>query len=131
MKNKKLIFAVIGLVVVLALLMGLYLVTRPGAVLGPKNITVTVVHKDGTEKTFEYFTYEEYLAPVLVKEGLIVESASDGMYTTVDGELADWSIDQGWWEFFIGEESAIIGMEDAPLHDGDTFKLVYRVGYDG
>ena len=93
-----------------------------------KSFTVTVVHKDGTEKTFNYTTSEEKLGPALVKEGLIVESNSPGMYTTVDGETADWNVDQSYWAFYVGSDYAMQGMDDTSINDGDVFKLVYTVG---
>lgn len=91
-----------------------------------KSFTVIVVHKDGTEKTFNYTTKsKENLGPVLVAEGLIVESESAGMYNTVDGVTADWNVDQTYWAFYVGDEMAMFGMNDAEIHDGDTFKLVH------
>lgn len=90
-----------------------------------KSFTVIVVHKDGTEKSFTYKTAEKNLGPVLVKEGLIVESSSPGLYNVVDGETADWNVDQSYWAFYINGEMAMQGMNDTEIKDGDTFKLVY------
>ena len=87
--------------------------------------SIAVVFPDGTEKTFEYKTDGEYLGPVLVEKGLIVESESKGLYNTVDGVTADWNVDQSYWAFYIGDEMAMYGMDDAVIHDGDVFKLVY------
>lgn len=92
------------------------------------NFTVIVVHKDGTEKTFTYGTNEEYLGPVLVAEGLLEEPATPGFYDTVDGEKADWSAEQSYWAFYVGEDYASKGLDETPIHDGDTFKLIYTVG---
>lgn len=130
MKNKKLILAVVALVAVVAVLLGVYFATRPDTAEGAKTITVTVVHKDGTTKNFEYHTDEEYLGPVLIAEGLVQgdESQYGLMIHTVDGEKADYNVDQGWWQFFIGDEAAMVGVDSAPIADGDSFKLVYTVG---
>lgn len=95
---------------------------------GEKSFTVTVVYKDGTEKTFQYTTTEEKLGPALVQEGLIVESSSPGMYTTVDGETADYNVDKSYWAFYVGSDYAMQGMDDTTVNDGDTFKLVYTIG---
>ena len=130
MKNKKLILAAVALVAVVALFVGVWMMTRPETTDGAKNYTLIVVHKDGTEKTFDLASTEEYLGPALVAEGIIVESDSPGMYNTVDGETADYSVDQGYWCFYIGEESAMIGMNDAPLTDGGVYKLIYTI-YEG
>ena len=130
MKNKKLILALAALVVVVAVMAGVYMGTRPETVEGAKTITVTVVHKDGTEKEFVCHTDEEYLGAVLVAEEIIVGEQGDfGMYFNVaDGETADYSVDGGWWQVFVGEESAITGADQIPITDGGTYKLVYTIG---
>ncbi|MBQ8769455.1 MAG: DUF4430 domain-containing protein [Oscillospiraceae bacterium] len=128
MKNKKLLVALIAFVVLIAVAVGIWFATRPEAPaeeVGAKAFSVIVVHADGTEKTFEYKTDGEYLGPVLVEKGLIVESESKGLYNIVDGETADWDADQSYWSFYIGDEMAMYGMNDAVIHDGDVFKLVY------
>ena len=48
MKNKNLIIALIAFVAVVGLLAGVWFATREKPVEGSKEITVTVVHKDGT-----------------------------------------------------------------------------------
>ena len=130
MKNKKLILAVVALVAVMAVLLGVYFATRPETVQGGKSITVTVVHKDGTEKVFEYATEEEYLGPVLLSENLV--EGEEGPYgltiSAVDGETADWNVDQSYWALFIGEEYATTGADSTPVTDGGVYKLVYTIG---
>ena len=125
MNNKKLILVAVALVTAVAVMLGVYFATRPETVEGSKNFTVTVVHADGTEKKFDYETAGGNLGPVLVEKGLIVESDSPGLYNTVDGVTADWNVDQSYWSFYIGDEMAMYGMNDAVIHDGDVFKLVY------
>lgn len=133
MKQKKWIViaaAVLALVVLAAGMVGLYLKFRPQAQAGAKHITVTVVHKDGTEKEFTYDTDEEYLGTVLQADGLIEgeEGPYGLMISAVDGETADWNVDQGYWALYIGEEYATTGIDLTPIHDGDLFSLVYTIG---
>ena len=130
MKDTKILMAVIALVAVVAIMVGIWFATRPETQEGAKTITVTVVHKDKTEKVFTYHTDEEYLGAVLLAEELVVgENGPYGlMISAVDGETADYSADQGWWQIFIGEESATLGADSIPVKDGDTFKLVYTIG---
>ena len=128
MKNKKLLIALIAFVAVIAVAVGIFFATRPQAEEGSKAFTVLVVHADGAEKKFEYKTDGEYLGPVLVEKGLIVESDSPGLYNTVDGITADWNVDQSYWAFYINGEMAMYGMDDAVIHNGDIFKLVYTSG---
>ena len=130
MKNKKLILALAALVAVAAVLLGVYFATRPQGVQGEKTVTVTVVHKDGSEKVFTCQTEEEFLGKVLVNENIVVGNYGEfGLYfDTADGEKADWNVDNGWWQVFIGEEAAITGADQIPIANGDTFKLVYTIG---
>ncbi|MBO5078632.1 MAG: hypothetical protein J6B67_02985 [Oscillospiraceae bacterium] len=128
--NKKVLLAVIALVVAAAVMVGVYFATRPETAEGGKTITVTVVHKDGSSKDFTYSTDEAYLGPVIQSEGLVEGYMGDfGLYiTAVDGETADYSVDQGWWALYIGEESAVTGADAVAIEDGGVYKLVYTIG---
>ena len=128
MKNKKLIIALIAFVAVVGILAGVWFATREKPVEGSKEVTVTVIHKDGAEKVFTYHTDEEYLGDVLYGAGLIVaDEANPGMFHTVDGEKADYSVDQSYWALYEGEAYATSGVETTVIEDGDAFKLVYTV----
>ncbi|MDO5401664.1 MAG: DUF4430 domain-containing protein [Eubacteriales bacterium] len=127
MKNKKQILAVVAFVAVIALFAGVYFATRPETAAGSKTVTITVVHKDGSEKVFTCHTDEEFLGPVLAAENLV--ELQDGMVTVVDGELADWNADQSYWALYVGEEYATLGADEQPVNDGDSFKWVYTVGF--
>ena len=130
MKNKKMIVIAIALIVCVAVMLGIWMATRPETVEGSKTITVTVVHKDGTSQDFTYQTEEEYLGPVLLAEGLA--EGEEGPYglviSAVDGETADWNVDQSYWALFIGEEYATTGADGVALTDGGVYKLVYTIG---
>lgn len=128
MQNKKLVISVVVLVLVIALFAGIYFATRPTTQQGAKTITVIVVHKDKTEKTFTYHTDEEYLDQVLLTEGLIegYESQYGLVVEKVDGEAAIWETDNAYWSLYIGEEYASTGISETPVYDGSTFKLVYE-----
>ena len=130
MKNKKLIVIAVGLLVCIAVVLGIWMANRPETAAGAKEITVTVVHKDGTSKDFVYNTDEDYLGPVLLAEELAV--GEEGPYgltiSAVDGETADWNVDQSYWALFIGEEYATTGVSDTPVYDGSSFTLAYTNG---
>ena len=130
MKNKKMIILAGAVVLVMALLMGLYVATRPETAQGAKAFTVTVVHGDGSEKTFSYNTDQEFLGDVLVAEGLIAgEMGPYGMMiSTVDGEDAIWEESGAYWALYVGEEYGTTGVDTTPVYDGSVFKLVYTVG---
>lgn len=128
MKNKKLLLAAIALVAVIAVFLGVYFATRPEAQEGSKTITVTVVHKDGTSKDFTCHTDAEFLADAMKEKGILLSTeGADGMYNTVDGETADWSVDQSYWAVYVGEDYASAGANDLTIRDGDTFKWVYTI----
>lgn len=129
-KNSKIIIAVAALVVLIAVFVGVFLATRPDTAAGAKTITVEVVHKDESTKTFTYSTDAEYLGDVLLAEGLIEGEQGDyGLYIKmVDGEKAVYEEDGAYWAFYQGDEYASLGVDQTPINDGDTFQLVYTIG---
>ncbi len=130
MKNKKTWIAVIAVALVVILAVVASVAMKPKTAEGSKSITVTVVHKDGSEKVFTYATEEAFLGPVLLAEGLVEGENSDFglMVNVVDGEEASWDADQSYWALYIGEEYASTGVDSTPVNDGDAFKLVYTIG---
>lgn len=133
-KNNKII--AIGAAVLAALLAvfgAVWFASRPAVQEGSKTITVEVVHGDESAKTFTCRTDEEYLADVLLAEGLAsgTESEEFGLYMeTVDGETADYNADGAYWAVYQGGEYATLGVSSLPVADGDSFSLVYTV-YSG
>ena len=125
--NKKWLVALIALVLVVAAMVTIYIVTRPEPEQGGKEITVVVVHKDGSERTFTYQTEEEYLDKVLLAEELVEGEITEYGLTvySVDGERADWAQDNAYWCVYIGEEMAITGVSEIVVEDGKTYSLVY------
>ena len=130
MKNKKLLIAAGVLILLVAVLAGVYLMNRPDVAAGAKEISVTVVHADGSEKQFLYHTDEAYLGPVLLAEGLA--EGENGPYGltiyVVDGERADWNENQSYWALYVGQEYATTGADSTPVSDGDSYRLVYTIG---
>ena len=128
--NKKIWIALIALVLVIAALVGVYVATRPDVQEGSKTITVTVVHKDGSEKVFTCHTDEEFLGPVLLTEKIVEGSMGDfGLYIlSADGEVADYNVDQGWWALYEGDVQSVVGADAVAITDGGSYKLVYTIG---
>ena len=127
MKNKKIWIAAIALVAVVAIMAGIWFVTRPSAQEGSKTITVTISHKDGTDKTYSWQTNAETLADAMNEKGLLGENV-DGMYLTVDGETTDYSVDQSWWCLNVNGTMAMEGANTIIINDGDDFHWVYTIG---
>ena len=126
MDKKKLIIAIVALVLVAALVV-VYFATRPKTQEGIKNFTVTVVHSNGETKTFTYTTTREYVGQVLQEEGLIEGTQEAyGLYMkVVDGERAVYEESGAYWAFYVGEEYAQLGIDETPITDGAVYKLVY------
>ena len=129
MKNKKMVLILVALVAVIAAMMGVFAMTRPEAVEGSKNVTVVIVHKDGSEKKLEYGTDHEYLADLLLEKELVTGYASEEYGFTiesVDGVVLDWSKDNAYWALYEGEEYATTSAAGIVLTDGGVYKLVYE-----
>ena len=93
------------------------------------HITFRVTHDDGEVKEFELTTSRTTLAEVLIDENLVQESAqSSGFYDTVDGEYADWNVDEGWWCFSCNGEALMVGIEETELVDGAVYEAVFTHG---
>ena len=128
--NKKIFIALGALVLVAALMVGVFIFTRPETQEGSKTITVTVVHKDKAQRVETFQTDAEYLGPLMVEKGLIPQdNIASGMFDTVDGEKADWSVDEGWWAIYKGDEMTATGINETPIADGDHFFLIYTNGF--
>ena len=127
MKNKKLILALVALIVVVGVFAGVWLATRPQSTEGSKNITVQIVHSDKTEKVLTFSTDKEFLGELLLEEGLI--EGENGYYTVVDGEEALWNeTTQAYWSLLINDQYAIQGMDTTPIVDGDVYRVEYTLG---
>lgn len=127
MNKKKIILALVALIVVVGVFVGVWFATRPESTEGAKSITVQVVHADKAETSFTYTTDAEKLGAFLEAENLIIGSG-DGMFHTVDGEKADWSVNQSYWAFYVNGEYATAGIYDTDIVDGTVYKLEYTLG---
>lgn len=131
-RSKKGIVAAVCLLAVAAVLLAVWYMASPKGVAGGKQITVQVVHGDGSAKDFDLRTEQEYLGPALVEGGVVEDNQSAyGLYIlTADGETADESA-QEWWNITRGGESLTTGADSTPIADGERYELTLTVGYDG
>lgn len=128
--NKKIWLAAAALVVAVAVVMGIYFVTRPAPQQGGKTITVQVVLLEGEPSDFTIQTDEEYLRGALESIDLIEGSESEyGLFvTTVNGVTVDDSKQQ-WWCFTQDGEMLMTGVDTTPIADGDHFEITLTEGY--
>jgi len=128
-QNKKIIIAAVAVVALIAILLGVWFATRPETTQGSKTITVEVVHKDGSTKSFPCHTDEEYLGPVLDAENIAQgEEGPYGLYIKVaDGEKAVYEEDGAFWALKQDGVDTPASADQTPIQDGDSFSLVYTV----
>ena len=127
--NKKLVIAVVALVVVIAVLAGVYAATRPEVQEGSKNVTIVIVYEDGTEKKLDYTTTCEYLSELLLEKELVTGYASEEYGFTiesVDGITLDWATDGAYWALYEGENYATESAAGIVLTEGSIYRLVYE-----
>ena len=128
--NKKIWLAAAALVAAVAVLLGVYFVTRPAPQQGGKTIAVQVVLLDGESTDYTIQTDEEYLRGALESIDLIEGSESEyGLFvTTVNGVTVDDSKQQ-WWCFTQDGEMLMTGVDTTPIADGDHFEITLTEGY--
>ncbi len=130
-KSKKIIgvSAVVALVAILAVV---FFVFREAPVQGSKSVTIEVVNKAEETKEYTLKTDAEYLKQAMEEaEGLEfsgTESEYGTMVTVVNGETADYNTNGAYWSFYVNDEYCNYGIDQQPVNDGDTFKIVYTLG---
>lgn len=121
--------AVAALVAVVAILIGVYAAFGAKPVAGSKNITIEVVNKAAESTIYEVSTDAEFLRQAMDEaEGLTydgTESEYGLMVSTVNGEVADYSVDCSYWSFYVNDEYCNYGIDTQPVMDGDAFAIVY------
>ena len=130
MKNKKTVLAVAVLLVLVIGAALTWMFLRPAEIIGEKNITVTVIHGDGTEKVFKLKTDSTTLGEPLKKEGIVQGSEGGyGLYIlTADGETAD-EAQQQWWCVTKAGEQVSVGISELTINDGDSYELTLKTGW--
>jgi hypothetical protein len=128
--TKKIIIGFIGLVILATVMILLYNQFKQKSVEGSKKITAEVISDDGTSKSFDIQTDEEYLRGALEQIGLISGTESDyGLFvTTVNGRVAD-ETKQEWWCFTLNGGTVNTSVDATPIKDGDHFEITLTVGY--
>lgn len=126
----KIIAAIAALLIIIAALLGVYRFTRQDVETGAKTVTIDVIHRDASLKTFTYHTDREFLGELLTDEALVDgENGPYGLFiTTVDGETADEAA-QEWWCITREEEMLNTSADQTPITDGDKYELTLTTGY--
>lgn len=129
-KSQKILIAVICVILVAALAIGIYFITRPAAATGTKAYTVEVTNSQGEKKTYSGMTDQEYLRGLMDEiDGFTYEGTESeyGLYiTSVNGETADFDTDGAYWSVYVNGEYGQFGVDSQPVADGDSFGFVYE-----
>ena len=100
--------------------------TTPGVTVKGEGDTVfyfNVIDKDGGVTKFEIHTNETKVGKALQNVQLIEgEEGAYGLYVkTVNGITADYDTDGTWWEFMVGEQSSMTGVDLTDIEAGATY----------
>lgn len=129
-QQKRVFPALAALLIVVVALLGVYRFTGQNGETGEKTVTINVIHRDASLKTFTCHTDREFLGELLI-DGAIA-SGENGPYglfiTTVDGETAD-DAAQEWWCITKNQEMLNTSADQTPLADGDKYELTLTTGY--
>lgn len=128
--TKKVILSVVALVAVIAVLFSVYWFTKGKTSAGSKTITIDVVHKDESVKTFTAKTEREFLGEVLADKKIVEgEEGPYGLFImAADGEVADES-NQEWWCLTKDGGQVNTSADQTPIADGDKYELTLTIGY--
>ncbi len=128
--KQKAVIAMICLIAVAAVLLAVWRAASPKGTAGGKQITVQVVHGDGSTRDFPLTTQQEYLGPALVEGGVVEDNQSTyGLYIlTADGESADEAA-QEWWKITKNGEMVNTSADATPIAGGEKYELTFTVGY--
>ncbi len=87
------------------------------------SFTFTVVHKDGSTKSFDITTTQKTVGRALVEKELI--SGDEGTYgiyvKTVDGETLDFNTDGYWWALYKNDQKLMTGADQTDIEQGETY----------
>lgn len=119
-----------GLLVIVAAAMALlYIHTQPQPDAGEKTLTISVLHSDGTQRSFTLQTDAADLWDAMDEAGLIAgtDRAYGKWITQVDGETADEAHNQ-WWVFTRSGQWVETACDTTPIADGETYEFSIYAG---
>ena len=122
-------------IVLIALVLVVAMLTAGCSLFGPKgnddtkHFTVTITHKDGTQKVLNCTSDAQMVGDYLQAEGLVKgEEGAYGLYIhEVDGERAVYEEDGAFWAFYVDGEQSLTGVDQTVLEEGKNYELRYEV----
>lgn len=132
-KKTKSILVAVGVLLLAAAMIAAFFAFSKKPVEGSKTVSISITHKDGTEKKFTLHTDAKYLLDAIKEydEDLLQgEQAQYGLYIkTIDGYTCNETA-QEWWGYTKKGEYVETGVELTPIYDGDSYEFKLNVGYD-
>ena len=127
--KKKILIAVGAFLAAVAILVGIFIVFREKPIEGSKEITIEVINSEEKSTVYELKTDVEYLRQAMDEAKGLTYDGEDSQYGfavyTVNGETADFSVDQSYWAFYVNGEYCNYGIDTQPVEDGDEFQIIY------
>lgn len=128
-KSLKIVLGVIGVVVLIAALVAVWMIFGAKPQAGAKEITIEVINSADESTVYELNTDAEYLRQAMDEaEGLTydgTESEYGIMISAINGEVADFNTNGAYWSFYVNGEYCNYGIDTQPVSDGDAFVIEY------
>lgn len=128
-QSKKIVIAAVALVIAIVAMICIYQYFKPASTSAGKEVALTVVSEDESEKKYSVETDAKYLRGVMDETKGLTYSGTENdlgmMVDTVNGESALYETDHAYWAFYVNGEYCNYGIDDQPVEDGDEFKIVY------
>lgn len=128
-KSLKIVLGVIGVVVLMAALVAVWMIFGAKPQAGAKEITIEVINSADESTVYELNTDAEYLRQAMDEaEGLTydgTESEYGIMISAINGEVADFNTNGAYWSFYVNGEYCNYGIDTQPVSDGDAFVIEY------
>ena len=92
---------------------------------GKTKFNLSVIFKDGSEKSFTVNTDKKTVGEALTEVGLISGTVGDYglMIETVAGETVTYAEDGKYWAFYVGGEYATSGVDSTEIVPGENYSL--------
>lgn len=132
-KKAKSILVAVGVLLLAAAMIAAFFAFSKKPVEGSKTVSISITHKDGTEKKFTLHTDAQYLLDAIREKHPDLIQGEQGQYglyiKTIDGYTCNETA-QEWWGYTKKGEYVETGVELTPIYDGDSYEFKLNVGYD-
>lgn len=123
-------------VVILALMLVIYAMTKPVPITGSKNISIDIVYENNETDHYQITTEAQFLLEAMKA---IPDFQIDGtttqefglMVTTINGNRADYQKDGAYWSLLCDGEPCNYGVSQQTIRDGAHYTFQYTLAAGG